>query len=225
MRPFIEPAKRPFRVSRISAGSAQLLVGPASASDLEQMKVRSSTRATSAGSERTRYELGRISSLRRSAVPEASISRNISSYSSWDPSQKWIRSGWQRAAIFSRRSPNRKQARPYGRAEMHGMSEWRKRQEAETGAGLRCARPEFPEGGNLSCFNRHRKREIGLARPAPGGSWEAPSGRPPGPSPKERRPGDQRSNSPGAGHAAEGEGFGRGPAPRLAPGWPIRESG
>jgi hypothetical protein len=36
------------------AGSRQLLVGPASSSRSEQMKVRSSTRATSPGSERAR---------------------------------------------------------------------------------------------------------------------------------------------------------------------------
>ena len=40
--------------SRISAGSRQLLVGPASSSRSEQMNVRSSTRATSPGSERAR---------------------------------------------------------------------------------------------------------------------------------------------------------------------------
>ena len=40
--------------SRISPGSRQLLVGPASSSRSEQMKVRSSTRATSEGLERAR---------------------------------------------------------------------------------------------------------------------------------------------------------------------------
>ncbi len=54
VRPRIEPLNRSFRVSRISAGSAQLLVGPASSSRAEQMNVRSSTRATSAGSDRAR---------------------------------------------------------------------------------------------------------------------------------------------------------------------------
>ena len=38
-------------MSRISAGAIQLLVGPASSSLSEQMKVRPSTRATSLGSE------------------------------------------------------------------------------------------------------------------------------------------------------------------------------
>ena len=41
-------------VSRISAGSIQLLVGPASSSRSLQMKVRSSTRATSLGSDQAR---------------------------------------------------------------------------------------------------------------------------------------------------------------------------
>lgn len=54
VRPRIEPRKMPCspaKISRISAGSFQWLVGPASSSLAEQMKVRSSTRATSEGSE------------------------------------------------------------------------------------------------------------------------------------------------------------------------------
>ena len=54
IRPRIEPRNRSVSDSRISAGSRQLLVGPASDSCSEQMKVRSSTRATSPGSERAR---------------------------------------------------------------------------------------------------------------------------------------------------------------------------
>ena len=54
VRPRIEPRKRSLSVSRISAGSRQLFVGPAWSSDSEQMNVRSSTRATSPGSERAR---------------------------------------------------------------------------------------------------------------------------------------------------------------------------
>ena len=45
----MQPSKSSFSVSRISAGSVQLLVGPASSCVSEQMKVRSSTRATSPG--------------------------------------------------------------------------------------------------------------------------------------------------------------------------------
>ncbi len=54
VRPFMAPRNRPFspeKTSRISAGAFQWLVGPASSSFSEQMKVRSSTRATSDGSE------------------------------------------------------------------------------------------------------------------------------------------------------------------------------
>ena len=54
VRPRIEPRNSPVSAWRISAGSVQLLVGPASSSSSEQMNVRSSTRATSAGSERAR---------------------------------------------------------------------------------------------------------------------------------------------------------------------------
>ncbi len=54
VRPFIEPSKSDVISARISPGSRQLLVGPASSSCSVQMKVRSSTRATSPGSERHR---------------------------------------------------------------------------------------------------------------------------------------------------------------------------
>ena len=54
VRPRIEPANSSLSVSRISAGSRQLLVGPASSSVAEQMNVRSSTRATSPGSDSAR---------------------------------------------------------------------------------------------------------------------------------------------------------------------------
>ena len=54
VRPRMAPAKRGASVSRMAVGSAQLLVGPASASSTEQMNVRSSTRATSLGSLRAR---------------------------------------------------------------------------------------------------------------------------------------------------------------------------
>ena len=49
VRPSMQPSNSSLSVSRISAGSRQLLVGPASSSRSEQMKVRSSTRATSRG--------------------------------------------------------------------------------------------------------------------------------------------------------------------------------
>ena len=51
VRPRITPLKRSFRSERISFGSSQLLVGPASSAFSEQMNVRLSTRATSRGSD------------------------------------------------------------------------------------------------------------------------------------------------------------------------------
>ena len=51
VRPRMQPSNSGWRVARISAGAIQLLVGPASSSFSEQMKVRSSTRATSVGSD------------------------------------------------------------------------------------------------------------------------------------------------------------------------------
>jgi len=54
VRPRIEPSNTPLRVWRISAGAAQLFVGPASFLCSEQMNVRDSTRATSDGAERAR---------------------------------------------------------------------------------------------------------------------------------------------------------------------------
>lgn len=52
VRPRMQPRYSSVIVRFISAGAIQLLVGPASASSTEQMKVRSSTRATSDGSVR-----------------------------------------------------------------------------------------------------------------------------------------------------------------------------
>ena len=55
-------------VAFISSGSIQLLVGPASSRG-EQMNVRSSTRATSSGSDAAQNELGFFSSSSRTKVP------------------------------------------------------------------------------------------------------------------------------------------------------------
>ena len=48
----MQPSKISANVARISSGAIQLLVGPASSSFSEQMNVRLSTLATSAGSDR-----------------------------------------------------------------------------------------------------------------------------------------------------------------------------
>ena len=54
VRPRMLPSNSSSSFSRISAGSAQLFVGPASSSRSAQMNVRSSTRATSEGSDSAR---------------------------------------------------------------------------------------------------------------------------------------------------------------------------
>jgi len=54
VRPRMAPANTPASSARITCGSRQLFVGPASCSAAEQMNVRDSTRATSSGSERAR---------------------------------------------------------------------------------------------------------------------------------------------------------------------------
>src|SRR5215217_5275895 len=94
---------RNFSVSsaRISSGSCQLFVGPASSGLAEQMNVRSSTRATSLGSDSARYEFGRLKSLSRSNVPVSTMCWAIRSYSSAEPSHQCTASGDVSAATSS----------------------------------------------------------------------------------------------------------------------------
>ena len=73
VRPFMQPLKRSSIVFFIATGSAQLFVGPASSLFAAQMKVRSSTRATSLGCERARKEFGRSFSFSLTNVPLATI--------------------------------------------------------------------------------------------------------------------------------------------------------
>jgi hypothetical protein len=93
VRPAIAPAKIFANVVRISSGAIQLLVGPASSSFSAQMNVRSSTRATSEGSDRARKLPGRSSGLSGSSVP-CSTSRLVSwAHSAADPSHHCTRAG------------------------------------------------------------------------------------------------------------------------------------
>ncbi len=101
VRPRIAPASSGSRRAFISRGATQLFVGPASPLETEQMKVRSSTRATSPGSERQRYEFGRRTGSSRRNVPCATISAQSRSYSSWEPSHQWTDCGWHCAATAS----------------------------------------------------------------------------------------------------------------------------
>ena len=86
-------------IAFISAGAIQLLVGPASFSSTEQMKVRSSTRATSVGSEAAWKELGFFSALSRVNVPVATSASVSSVHSSSEPVHQCTRSGWVSSAI------------------------------------------------------------------------------------------------------------------------------
>src|SRR5680860_497546 len=90
----------------ISAGAIQLFVGPQSASSTEQMKVRSSTRATSEGSDAHQNELGFLSGLSRTSVPLATRSSVRVVHSSSEPSHQWTRSGWASSAISSTQAAN-----------------------------------------------------------------------------------------------------------------------
>ena len=100
VRPAIAPSNFPCRVSRICLGSAQLLVGPASSSFSQQMKVRDSTRATSEGSERARKELGRFSGFKRVNIPVSTMRSVRRVHSSSEPSQNSIAFGFASSATL-----------------------------------------------------------------------------------------------------------------------------
>src|SRR4051794_4943840 len=101
VRPRIAPLNLSRRTPRMSSGSRQLLVGPASDSLREQMNVRSSTRATSPGSLRARYEFGRFASESFSNVPASTSSAHSASYSSAEPSHQWMAAGLVSSATSS----------------------------------------------------------------------------------------------------------------------------
>src|SRR5258706_435268 len=87
--PFMHPSSSLLSVCFISFGSTQLLVGPASSFLRLQMYVRSSTRATSLGSEKQAKLLGLFDSLSLMNVPFSTSSLHISSYSFRDPSHQY----------------------------------------------------------------------------------------------------------------------------------------
>ena len=99
VRPRMAPSKISANVVRISSGATQLLVGPASCSRSEQINVRSSTRATSLGSEAHQKLFGRSRGFSRVKVPP-STSRLVSrSHSACDPSHHTTWSGLVSSAI------------------------------------------------------------------------------------------------------------------------------
>src|SRR3954452_12210589 len=101
VRPRIDPSKRPRRVSFISLGWTQLLVGPASFLFRLHINVRSSTRATSLGFDLARKLLGRRAWFKRMKVPGCTICSHRASYSSCEPSHQCTRSGRHSFSIWS----------------------------------------------------------------------------------------------------------------------------
>jgi len=99
VRPRMLPSKISANVLRISAGAIQLLVGPASCSRSEQMNVRSSTRATSPGSEAHQKLLGRSSGLSLMNVLFSTSKVVSRSHSSCEPSHQTTASGLVSSAI------------------------------------------------------------------------------------------------------------------------------
>src|SRR5437016_3545530 len=98
-RPRMQPSKISAKVLRICSGAIQLLVGPASSSRSEQMNVRSSTRATSLGSEAHQKLFGRSCGFSLVMVP-FSTSRLVSrSHSACEPSHQTTASGLVSPAI------------------------------------------------------------------------------------------------------------------------------
>src|SRR5688572_6690445 len=99
VRPSMQPLNSPCRRLRMMAGASQLLVAPAYSFFSLQIKVRSSTRATSRGSERARKLPGRSFSLSLIKVPAFTSCSHKRSYSSWLPSHQYTDEGWHNAAI------------------------------------------------------------------------------------------------------------------------------
>ena len=96
VRPAMQPAYSPVMIAFMATGSIQLFVAPASFGSTEQMKVRSSTRATSVGSDAAWKELGfAVSRVKVPAATRSSVSRV---HSASDPSVNTTRSGRVSAA-------------------------------------------------------------------------------------------------------------------------------
>ena len=106
VRPAMQPSKSGCSVARISAGAFQLLVGPASSAFSEQMKVRSSTRATSDGSEQAKKLLGRLAGFRRLKVPACSSCWHRRWYSASLPSHQTTCAGLHKATMSATQAIN-----------------------------------------------------------------------------------------------------------------------
>ena len=116
VRPRMHPRYSSVITAFISAGSHQLLVTPASDSSNEQMKVRSSTRATSSGSDAAQNEFG--FAVSRTNVPASTRRVVTRSHSSSDPSHHTIRSGVVSSATS--RTQDRRRAFSVGASSIPG---------------------------------------------------------------------------------------------------------
>ncbi len=116
VRPRMHPRYSSPITAFISAGSHQLLVTPASDSSNEQMKVRSSTRATSSGSDAAQNEFG--FAVSRTKVPASTRRVVTRSHSSSDPSHHTIRSGVVSSATS--RTQDRRRAFSVGASSIPG---------------------------------------------------------------------------------------------------------
>ena len=88
------PNTPPQRAARISCGSTQLLVGPASCRRWLQMKVRSSTRATSLGIGEGQEAVGALGGVEAAGgCRRRPSARRARSFSAAEPSHQWIAVG------------------------------------------------------------------------------------------------------------------------------------
>src|SRR5947209_15078325 len=99
VRPPIAPFSSPYNFEYVSAGSDQLFVGPASSLVGVQMNVTFSTRATSFGLERCRYERGTFFSFSLIRTFWLSDSAIKNSCSRSEPSHQKMFSGSVSVAI------------------------------------------------------------------------------------------------------------------------------
>src|SRR5262245_23371993 len=94
VRPRIAPLSNPCNLEYVADGSLQLLVGPASSFVGVQINVNCSTRATSFGFERCKYECGSFASFNLNKTFCFNDSEIRKSFSASDPSHQKIFSGW-----------------------------------------------------------------------------------------------------------------------------------
>ena len=111
-------------IAFISSGAIQLLVAPASASSRLQMKVRSSTRATSVGSEAQWKEFGFLSGSSRVNVPARDQGSVSSVHSLSEPVHQWIASGWVSSATSATQAASRACVVPPARSPSVSSVSW-----------------------------------------------------------------------------------------------------